>query len=401
MLAPKSPPTLLTLILLTGTSTLSLNMIMPSLVSIARDLDAAYSTVSLAISGYLAATAVVQLAAGPLSDRFGRRPVILVALTVFTGASLVCANAGDIRLLLVFRMLQAAMISGFAMSLAIVRDTTSPPQAAGLIGYISMSMAIAPMLGPMVGGLIDAQFGWRAIFYLYAAAGVTLLLVCLVDLGETHRPSATRTDANQNGVRGLLGIPRFWGYALCGAFSVGAFYIFLAGAPLVAATTFSASTSTTGFLIGSVTGGFITGSFIAGRIAPQVRLTTMMLAGRLISCAGLATGLVLVLLGFVSEATYFGATLFVGLGNGLTMPSCNAGALSVRPDLAGTAAGLTGALVVATGALLTFLTGQVLPDKGAAAMLLALLLTAALMGLFAAAWTWRMEAGVRSAARTQ
>ena len=144
-----SPPHLSTLVLLTAFSTLSLNMFLPSLANIARDLETDYATVSLAVSGYLAVTAVIQLIAGPLSDRVGRRPVLLGALAIFTGASVICAMAENIWVFLAFRMIQGGMIAGYALSLAIVRDTTDERRAAGLIGYISMAMAIAPMLGPV------------------------------------------------------------------------------------------------------------------------------------------------------------------------------------------------------------------------------------------------------------
>jgi len=181
----RTPPHLLTLILLTGFSPLSLNMFMPSLANIADDLLTDYATVSLSISGYLAITAVIQLIIGPLSDRIGRRPVLLAAVFVFTCASVGCILAQDIRTFLFFRMLQGGMTAGYTLSMAIVRDTRSERQAASLIGYIGMSMAIAPMLGPVLGGLLDTAFGWRANFVFYAVSGFILFAFCWFDLGET------------------------------------------------------------------------------------------------------------------------------------------------------------------------------------------------------------------------
>ena len=375
------PPALITLILLTALSTLSLNMFLPSLANIASEFDVSYATVSLAVAGYLAVTAVIQLIIGPLSDRSGRRPVLLASILVFAVASLGCALSTNVWTFLAFRMLQGGMIAGYALSRAIVRDTTSERKAASLIGYISMSMAIAPMLGPMLGGVLDSVFGWRANFYLYALSGVVLFVICWFDLGETKpvRPAASAADREK--AHDLLGEPLFWAFSLCSAFSVGAFYIFISGAPLVAQIEFGLSTAEIGFFLGSITAGFMTGSFIAGRLASRYEPTTMMMAGRLVACIGIAAGIVAVLSGFVSPLLFFGSTVFVGLGNGLTLPSSSAAVMSVRPKLAGTASGWSGALVVAIGALLTTLTGLVLPAGDPALTLLVLIFGASVAGL--------------------
>jgi Bcr/CflA subfamily drug resistance transporter len=382
--AAESSPRLLTLILLAALSTLSLNLFLPSLTNIARDFEADYALVSLSIAGYLATTAVLQLVIGPMSDRFGRRPVLLCALSIFVIGSLGCLLARDIYSFLLFRALQAAVISGWVLSMAMIRDTRSEGEAASLIGYVAMSMAIAPMLGPMIGGLLDELFGWRSSFLLYSVFGTALLLLCWRDLAETNRsPSATFAVQFQVYPQ-LLGSRRFWGYALCGLFSTGAFYVFLAGVPLVAARQFSISPGQLGFYMGTITAGFAVGSFVAGRYSQRHALTTMMIAGRLIACGGLAMGLVLFLLGYAHGLTLFLATVFAGVGNGVSMPSANTGAISIRPGLAGSAAGLVGASTVAGGALLTSFTGYLLEDGNAAIRLLWIMLCCAVLALAAA-----------------
>lgn len=387
----KTPPHLMTLIALTAFSVLSLNMFIPSLANIADDLDADYGTVSLAVAGYLAVTAVIQLIIGPLSDRVGRRPILLGALALYTCASVACAFAQDVWTFLIFRMLQGGIISGYALSMAIVRDTKSEREAAGLIGYISMAMAIAPMLGPMLGGVLDTAFGWRSNFYFYAVSGAFLLLLCWVDLEETKPARSSEINSGSDTAITLLREPLFWAYSLCSAFSTGAFYIFLTGAPFVAQTEFGASTAELGFFIGSITAGFMVGAFIAGLFAPRFAPTTMMLAGRLVACTGLLIGFTILAAGSLSPIVFFGSTIFVGLGNGITMPSSNAGAMSVRPNLAGTAAGLNGALIVAGGAVLTTATGLALPEEGSALVLLALMLSASGAGLLAVLWAIRLH----------
>jgi Bcr/CflA subfamily drug resistance transporter len=380
---PRTPPRLSTLVLLVGVSTVSLNLFVPSLPHIAADFRVDYALANLAIGGYLAVTAFLQLVLGPLSDRFGRRPVLLACLAVFTAASLGCLLATDFRVFLACRLVQGAVIAGSALSPAIVRDTTPERRAASLIGYISMAMAIAPMTGPLLGGVLDELFGWRAGFATLALLGAALLALCWHDLGETNTRRASTFAQQLRAYPTLLGAPRYWAFALCTAFSTSAFYAFISGAPLVAASVLDLSPATLGLCLGSITGGFFVGSLLSGRYAGRAALITMMLAGRLTACAGLATGLVLVLAGQVSVATVFGATLFVGIGNGLTMPSSNVGAMSVHPGLAGSAAGLTGALTIGGGALVTALTGAVLPATNPAPVLLAIMLTCAAAGLAA------------------
>ena len=232
--AATTPPKLSTLVLLTALSVLSLNMFLPSLSNMAEDLETDYALVSLSIAGYLAITSFLQLIMGPLSDRFGRRPVLLAGLVIFSFASLVCALATNIWVFLAFRLLQGAVISGAALSRAVIRDIAPEQEAASMIGYVSMVMAIAPMLGPMLGGTLDELFGWRASFITFAILGIAVLGLCWVDLGETNKsPSQTLTKQFQTYPE-LLRSQRFWGYALCMTFSAGGFYSFLAGAPLVA-----------------------------------------------------------------------------------------------------------------------------------------------------------------------
>ncbi|WP_416896220.1 MAG: multidrug effflux MFS transporter [Minwuia sp.] len=384
-----SPPRLPTLILLTALAILTLNMFLPALAHMAEALETDYATASLSIGGYLAVTAVVQLFAGPLSDRIGRRPVVLGALAIFIAASAGCAMAGSIEVFLAFRVLQAVVISCFAMSMAIVRDTTAEQKAAGLISYITMAMAVAPMLGPVLGGALDTLLGWRANFWFYAAAGVAMLLLAWADLGETRQHKGP--GQRKGGYLELLAEPRFWGFALCTMSSTGAFYTFIAGAPLVATETFGITSATLGMIIGSITAGFMFGSFLSGRLTRRFEVTTMMLLGRIVACIGLSVGLAAVLGGHVELWSYFASTIMLGLGNGLTMPSAHAGILSVRPDLAGTAAGFNGALTVAGGAVLTTFTAVVLVRTDPPAMLLAIMLALSVAGLAATLWVRRLR----------
>lgn len=398
--AATAPPKLPTLMLLTALSVLSLNMFLPSLANIAADLQADYALVNLSIAGYAASTAALQLIIGPLSDRFGRRPVLLAGLIVFILASVGCMLATEIRLFLAFRLLQGAIISGYVVSLAIIRDSVRAQEAASLMGYVSVAMAAGPMLGPMLGGMLDELFGWRASFGAFVAFGIAVLALCWVDLGETNKTPSDTIMKQFLTYPELFRSPRFWAYALCMAFSTGAFYAFLGGAPLVAKTVFEMSPATLGFYMGTMTAGFMLGSFLSGRYASRYKLTTMMIAGRIVACISLVVGLLLFLVGAVHVISLFGACVVVGLGNGLTMPSSSAGALSVRPKLAGSASGLAGSLTVAGGAVISSITGAILTEENGAYAVLGVMLFSSLTALLAALYVLWLDRTERQAKPT-
>lgn len=382
--AAKTPPSRLTLVFLSAVSILPVNIFTPSLSNMAADFEADYALVSIAIGGYAAVAAALQLVMGPLSDRIGRRPVALAGLAIFALASLGAALAADIWTFLSFRLAQGAIASGYAVSLAIIRDSSEERAAASAIGYMTMAWAVAPMLGPVLGGGLDSLFGWRASFWLLALLGLAVVALVWADLGETR---TARTDPTARPFAAyplLFRSARFWAYAICMAFTTGTFYAFLAGAPLTAETLFGTPPAMIGVYVGSITGGFIAGSFLSGRIAARFPLTTTMIAGRVIACAGPAIALALHLAGAGHPFALFGPCLLVGIGNGLTMPSANAGALSVRPDLAGSAAGLSGALTIAGAAIVGSITGAVLTPANSAYALLGMMLASSVASLVAA-----------------
>ena len=389
--AASSPPRLATLVVLTAVSVLSTNMYLPSLGHIAADFDVSYAMANLSISLYLAITAVLQIIMGPLSDRYGRRPILLWGLVIYAVASVGCLMAQDIVVFLVFRMFQGAIVGGMALSRAVVRDMHDERSAASLIGYISLAMAIAPMTGPMIGGFLDELFGWRANFVFFAVVGAGLTVLVWWDLGETNtQKSATIRDQFRTYPE-LLRSRRFWGYAVCQTFSLGAFYVYITGAALVGASVFGLSTTQIGIAIGAITGGFALGSFLSGRFASRFPLFVMVLSGRVAAMFGLCLGLLMMAAGILNPVTYTGAIMFVGFGNGLTLPSAASGAMSVRPKLAGSASGLSGAMSVGGGALLTSLTGALLSPENAAERLVLIMLGSVAISLLAALYVRRID----------
>lgn len=375
-----SKPRLSTLILLSALAILPVNFFLPSLPGMAVEFDVAYGIMGLSLAAYAGVSACLQLVVGPLSDRFGRRPVIVWSLAIFIVATIGCALAPDASTFLACRMIQAIIAPTYAVALAAIRDTTSSAQAVGQFGYLAMAWAIAPMLGPSVGGLLDQALGWRSSFYVLAFLGAAVLLVCYSDLEETNLTPSNTMAEQYRAYLELLGSKRFWAYCVCMAFSVGAFYAFLAGAP-VAASAFALSPAALGLYMGSITGGFIVGSFLAGRLAGRLPATTILVAGRIVACAGLLFGLLLHIADISHVLALFGPCLFVGVSNGLTQPSANAGAISVRWRHTGSAAGLAGAITVAGASSMAAFTGAILTDENARPGLLLVMLASAIIAL--------------------
>jgi MFS transporter, DHA1 family, multidrug resistance protein len=388
---PRKPPRLITLTLLTALSALTLNMVLPSLPSMARDLAARESVTALAVSGYMLASALFQLTLGPLSDRYGRRPVMLGALMIFVAASLGCMLAQDVAVLLACRVMQAVIIAGTVVSSAVIRDRHSAIDSAAKLSLIASAMAVAPMLGPMLGGLLDVTLGWRSVFALYAGLGGALLVLAWADMGETRAPGLPAPKLGD--WLALLQSGRYWSYALCTAFSVGAFYVFVTGVPYVAAAVWGLSPAEVGIGLGSITGGFLVGAAISARKARRLGMAVMLASGRAVSVTAVALALAVFAAGVSHPLALFGLTIFVGLGNGLTLPAANAGTMSVRPELAGTAAGLSGALSMALGAVLSTLTALVVERSATPGALLAMIMGCVLLSLVAALLAIRLERG--------
>jgi MFS transporter, DHA1 family, multidrug resistance protein len=384
-------PRLSTLILLSGLSILPLSIFLPSLANIALEFDIDYGLASLALAGYVAVSAVLQLVLSPLSDRFGRRPIILTGIVIFTIASFGCALAPDIWTFLAFRMFQAAIASGYPVALAVIRDTTDKQRTASKIGYIAMAWSVAPMLGPLFGGLLDELFGWRASFWFLGVTGIALFALCWFDLRETNANRSNTVAEQFRRYPLLLASPLFWTFALCMALSAGTFHAFLAGSPLVAASIFDMQPTTLGFFMGTITLGFAFGSFLSGRYASGLKLTTAIMAGRIIALAGPVIGLLLFAADINHVMAFFGPCILIGIGNGITMPSANAGALSIRPEIAGTAAGLAGAVAISGSAVMSSITGVALGLGHPVQILLSILLIATLLSALAAFVAQKLE----------
>ncbi|MGX7876341.1 MFS transporter [Mesorhizobium sp. ORM6] len=389
---PAAPPPLITLILLSALAVLPVNMILPSLPNIAATFQADFALVNLSVAGFAIITAVIEAIGGILSDRFGRRPVVLTSLSIFVAASIGCALAPNIGTFLLFRAMQACIGPCYSVALVIIKETSDEREAASKFGYLAMGWALAPMVGPLFGGSLDELFGWRSSFVVFAVLGAAAFVL---SMREIRRTPLSRSHRNYVAAYGLLlRSARFWAYTLCMAASMGVLYVFLGGAPLVVGDVLDGSSAKLGFYIGLIPTGFILGSYLAGRYTSKTSLSAILVLARLLTCFGLLVGLVLSSLGITHVLALFGPCVFIGVGNGLTMPAANSGALSVRPDLVGTAAGLAAAVRIGGGALIATIAGLFLARSIPAlfAMMLTSAALALLAALYAALLDWRQPA---------
>lgn len=374
-----SAPHLSTLIALTALAALVMNVFLPSLPGMAAYFGTEYWLMQMSVTVYLATSAVLQLFIGPLSDKFGRRPVLLWGIGLFILATLGCIFAPNTEIFLGFRMMQAVVVVAMVLGRAVVRDLYDQDRAASMIGYVTMGMAVVPMIAPAIGGALDELFDWRASFWLLVIMGSMVFVLTWKDLGETAQASGLTFSQQVRKYPELLGSRRFWGYALTTAFASGAFFSYLGGAPYVGSEVFGLSPAALGIYFGAPALGYFLGNFLTGRYAASLGLNQMVLWGAWINTAGVAASLVVFLLGWGTAITFFAFMTFVGLGNGLVIPNATAGMLSVRPHLAGTASGLGGAIMLVGGAALGALVGVILvPGSGAYPLLWLMLVTSSL-----------------------
>ena len=375
----RSPPHILTLIVLSGMSACVMNMFLPSLPAMAAHFETKYGVMQLSVAVYLGFSAILQIFMGPLSDKLGRRPVILWGLGIFMAATVGCIYAPNIEVFLIFRMMQAAVATAMVLSRAAVRDMYTQDQSASMMGYVTMGMAVVPMVSPALGGVLDEWFGWQAVFWTLLGLGFVTWLLAWSDMGETALPSEKSLMAQFAEYPELLRSPRFWGYALASAFCSGAFFAYLGGAPFVGQEVFGMAPSTLGFFFGAPAVGYFVGNFLTARYATHFGVNKMVFWGCMANAIGGTISLLIFEAGYGTPLSFFGLMTLVGLGNGLCIPNATAGMLSVRPRLAGTASGLGGAIMIGGGAGLSALVGVLLtPETGAFPLLWMMLITAVL-----------------------
>jgi DHA1 family bicyclomycin/chloramphenicol resistance-like MFS transporter len=345
---------------LTALAPLSIDLYLPALPELTRDLDASASEGQLTLTACLAGLALGQLVSGPLSDRFGRRPPLLVGLAVYTAASFACAFAPSLWVLVALRLVQGlAGAAGIVIARAIVRDLRSGAAAARIFSYLILVTGLAPILAPIIGAQLLRVTSWNGLFVALAIVGLALLLATAVGLDETLPASRRSTGSVGETVRTSVGLLRdqvFLGYALVLGLVFGEMFSYIAGSPFVLQDIYGLSPQQFGGVfalnaLGLVVAGQIN-AVLVGRVAPA-RLLAL---GVAVSAAGGLCLLAVVLAG-IGLAGILPCLFAVVASLGLVIPNGTALALTDYPHVAGSASAVLGMLQFLIGAMVAPLVG--------------------------------------------
>ena len=342
---------LLLLMVMTSTGPVSLNILVPAVPKLTELMRTDVGTVQLTLSLFLLSLAFSQLVLGPLSDRFGRRPVVLGGLSLATLGSLAGIAATSVEWLIIARIVQALGAStGIVIGRAIIRDLYERERAASMIGLVTTVMAIAPMFAPALGGFLDTLFGWQSIFVFLSAFNALVLVWAMRTLPETRAISAEASSVLHDWAR-LLRSPTFHGYVLCGGFGTAQFFVFIGGGPHAVVSMMGRTSAEYGLWFAITSIGYIGGNFITSRLSQRLGLRRMILGGLALQVFGVLGQIVgFVLFPQLGPALLFMPQIVISLGNGLMLPNAIAGAVSVVPQAAGAASGITGFTQMAVGA---------------------------------------------------
>ena len=365
-------PLLLLLIAISAIGPMALNGVLPATGVVMLELSTDFETAQLVLTIFLFANLLSQLIMGPLADQYGRRPIMLINLSIFVLGSVICALASSIEWLLLGRFVQGVGVAACVfLPRTIVRDIYSQDKSASMIGYMTTAMMVAPLFGPAVGGWITDTYTWRYMYSGLAVLGCVLVLAAYKFQYETMAGLCSENSQQTKPAKTsflsasavLFKDPGFLACALMQTGSVGVYYAFLSGAPYVAIESRGMSASSYGMWFSMVAIGYLSGNFTAGRLSEKLGVHRMILWG----LAPFVLGIVLfwVLRSSNHPIGLFLPMLILAFSNGMSLPSMFSLAMSIRPSYAASASGLAGSAQTAFGVFLTLLSGYLLPSGDA------------------------------------
>jgi len=328
------------LVSITFIGPLSLHLFIPAMAAVKEAFAVSTGMAQLTMSLPMLTMAIFTVAYGGLSDRFGRKRVLLGGLVLFTCGAATCMFAGNLPMLLAGRVLQGAGAGcGVVLARAIARDVYGQDRVAQVIAYLTAAYVLGPMVAPPIGGQLATLFGWRALFVIASAVGLLVIFAVLFAVPETRARNVGAARSVFAGYKSLLRRRRFVGFMLQPGLLSAAFYTQATAVSFLAAEHLGADAAKIGFWFFAFPLGFMTGSFISGRIGANRSIEFMTILGGLV---GVANGVMLVAwlyFGGVSMAALYIPGIFVSLAQGLSMPYAQAGAMAVDAELVGSASG--------------------------------------------------------------
>jgi len=394
MLRPTSVAALAILTAVTMFQPLSTDMYLPAMPQMTRFFATDAAGLQLTLTVFFIAFAFAQLVYGPLSDRFGRRPVLIGGVTVFLLASAACSLAQSLEALIAARFAQAfGACTGTVMLRAFVRDVFDRAHAARTMAYIGMATALAPLIAPVLGGYLAVGLGWQWIFYVLTGLGALVLLAVATQLPETNAhkdPAALDPIRLITAYLALFRSPAYLGYLLAIGFGFSGLFAFIVGSPFVVIEFLGVAPENFGYFFAIGVLGFIAGAMIAGRITLRLGIDRMVLLGTAIAMTGglLLAGLALA--GFANLAAIVAPMALYTFGHGILLPNAGAGAVSVFPRTAGVASAMIGFAQMMISAAASLLVGQF--DDGTQVpmvVVVALCGAGAFLGYFLLTWPRR------------
>lgn len=323
----------------------AMHALSPALPWIASDFEVPAAAAQLMLSLSLVAMAVATLFWGPISDRAGRRPVLIWGLVLGAIGSAAAALAPVLWLAILGRLLQAAGgAAGMVLARAVAQDVFGSERAAGVIGQITAVMVVAPMVAPAISGVVVEVAGWRGVFWMAAVLCAALVVWTRAAMPETAPPQTGRRIIGDL-LRGFLvigGRRRFWRYAGYASFGLASFYYFVAIAPYVMHDSFDQGPAAYGLYFMMLSATFMFTNFIAGPVSRAFGAERTLMMGALFALLGPATIAGLLIAGVHEPWVLFVPGMINSLGAGLAMPNAMAGAVSAAPERAGSASGLLG-----------------------------------------------------------
>lgn len=344
------------LVAVTMTGTLALHIFVPALPAAAADLRTTPTAVQLTMTLFLVGLAGGQLVYGPLSDRFGRRPMLITSLALYCTGLVLAIPAPNVGFLVAARVLQALGACGsLVIGRAMVRDVSTSDDAARKIAILTMAMTLTPAVAPAIGGVVSEVLGWRAVFAVLAALVAGLLALVVATLPETnrHKVALPGIGAVAVGYLRLLQRPLFRAYLVAGACGGTSLYAFLAVAPFLLVDRLGRSPSEVGFDCLVVTLGMVAGAVLASRLAGRVAIPRVARGGNLVCIVAALILLAIDQAGALSVWTLLAPLVLYGVGVGLLGPNAVAGLMNVDPRSAGSASSLYGFVQMGVGALAT------------------------------------------------
>lgn len=322
---------------------LAVHLFMPVIPAVKAALGLSDALAQLTFSVALFGMALATLVYGTLSDRYGRRPVLLSGLALFLVGSALSAVANSVALLVLGRLVQAIGAGcGVTLVRAIAQDVYGRDRLVKAIAYLTMAYTIGPMISPIVGGILIDAFGWRSVFGFALVFGGVIALGAYLAIFES-RPPSPHSRAGGNVLRdyaSLFGHARFTAFVLQSGFLTGTFLATASAASSLLKEMLHRPSTEFGFYFLLFPFGFLTGNFITSRIGNRIANETMVLAGSLLALAAVATQSSLLLGGVVTPLTLFAPGFFITMAQGISLSYAQSGAMATNPKLAGTAAGL-------------------------------------------------------------